>query len=106
MLADERFDDGESLTRTRSADYPGAAERVHNVHPAFAELTLIVVAHGNIDAILVIHFIRHLLEALILVVEAVFKKSVLQVFGDIVKSHMAKHGAQNRHHEIQPDAAV
>ena len=106
MLADERFDDGECLTRAWCADHPSAAEGVYYIHPALAELALIVVAHGDVDAILVLDFVGHLLEALVLEVEAVFQQTILQILGDIVKSHMAKHGAYDGHHKIQPGTAV
>ena len=106
VLTDKGLDNRESLTRTRSANHPSTAEGIHDIHPALAELTLIVVAHRDIDAILVLHLVRHLLKTLVLEVEAVFQETVFQVLGDIVKSHMAKNRADDRHHEIQPCAAV
>ena len=54
VLADKRLDDGESLTGTRSTNYPCSSERVHDIHPTFAELALVVIAHRDVYAILVL----------------------------------------------------
>ena len=73
MLSDEWLNDGEGLTRTRSADHPGTSEGIDDVHPSLAELRLVVVAHGDIHAILVLNQLLTLLEGLVLEVETVFK---------------------------------
>ena len=90
MLTDERLDDGEGLTRARSADNPGASERVRDIDGALAELALIVVAHRDIDAILVVDDFLALLETLVLQVEAVFEQAFLQSLADVVKGDMDK----------------
>ena len=90
VLTDERLDDGEGLTRARSADNPGASERVRDIDGALAELALIVVAHRDIDAILIVDDFLALLETLVLQVEAVFEQAFLQPLADVVKGDMDK----------------
>ena len=91
MLADKRLDDGERLTRTRRTDNPCASERIDDIDPSLAELSLVIVAHGNIDAVFVLDLFLHLLETLILEVETVFQQAVLQILRDIIESDMDKH---------------
>ena len=102
VLAQERLDDGEGLTRARRADHPRRAERVHDIHPPLAELTLIVVAHRDVHAVLVLYLLLALLETLVLEVEAVFQKPFLQVLGDIVESHMDEDNTHHGGYHIQP----
>ena len=88
MLTDEWLDDGEGLTRTWRTHDPCATERIDNVHPSLAELTLVVVPHGDVHAVFVLLQLLTLLETLVLKVESVFQQTFLQELGDIVKSHM------------------
>ena len=78
MLTDKRLDDGECLTRARCTYNPCASEWIHNVHPSLTELTLIVVAHGDIHAILVVLTFLALLKRFVFKVESVFQESFLQ----------------------------
>ena len=93
MLPDERLDDGEGLSASRRADHPCTSERVADVHPSLTELALVVIAHRNVHAVVVLHFFLTLFEALVLEVKAVFHQPVLDVFRDIVKCHMNQYHA-------------
>ena len=72
MLTNERLDDGECLTTARGSYHPCTTERVHDVHPSLAKLTLIVVAHRDIHAVLIIFLLLALLETLVLKIKTVF----------------------------------
>jgi hypothetical protein len=76
MLTDERLYDAECLTRSRSTDNPSATEWIDNVHPSFAELSLVVVAHRDVHAVLVLYQFLTLLKRLVLKVEAVFQQAL------------------------------
>ena len=84
MLSDEWFNDGKGLTRTWCTYHPSASERIHDIHPSLAEFSLVIVPHRYVHTVLVLHFLLHLLEALVLEVETVFEQTILQVLGDIV----------------------
>ena len=103
VLADERLNDGESLTGTRSTNYPCSSERIHDIHPTFAELALVVIAHRDVYAILVLLQFLALLKRLVLEVETVFEQSFLQELGDIVKGNMDADGTKNRGSHVEPD---
>ena len=103
MLSDERFDDRERLTRTRRTDNPCATEGVCNIHPAFAELALVVVTHGYIHRILVLHLFLILFKALVLEVEAVFHQASLQILGDIIQGRMYEERSEDGRYHIYPD---
>ena len=103
MLSDERFDDRERLTRTRRTDNPCATEWVCNIHPALAELPLVVVTHGDIHRILVLNLFLILLKALVLEIEAVFHQSSLQILGDIIQGRVYEKRSEDRRYHIYPD---
>ena len=103
MLSDEWLNDGKGLTRTRSADHPCTSEGVDDVHPAFAELRLVVVAHGNIHAILVLNKFLTLLEGLVLEVEAVFEQTFLQELADVVECDMDEYRSKDGGSHIEPE---
>ena len=88
MLTDKRFDNGESLAGTRCADYPCASERIADVHPTFAELPLVIVAHGDIHTVVIGLQILALFKTLVLEVETVFQQSFLQELADVVQGYM------------------
>ena len=100
VLTDKRLDDGECLTATRRTHYPGASERVHDVYPSFAEFTLIVVAHRDIHAVLVVFFLLALLKTLVFKIETVFHQSFLQELRDVVQGNMHQHRSDNGCHHI------
>ena len=89
VLPDKRLDDGEGLTRTRSTHNPCATERIDDVHPSLAELALVIIAHRDVHAVLVLLQLPALLKALILEVEAVFQQPFLQELRDIVEGRYA-----------------
>ena len=103
MLSDERLDDGERLTGSRRTDDPCSSKRIGYIHPALTELTLIVVTHGDIHGILVIHQLLILFKALILEIEAVFHQACLQMLGDIIQSRMYKERSEYRCYHVYPD---
>ena len=103
MLSDEWFDDRERLTRTRRTDNPCPTEGVCNIHPAFAELALVIVAHGDIHRILVLHLFLILFKALVLEVETVFHQACLQILGDIIQGCMYEERSEDRRYHINPD---
>ena len=95
MLSDEWLYDGEGLTRARSADHPCATEGIDDIHPALAELRLVVVAHGDVHAILVLNQFLTLLEGLVLEVEAVFEQPFLQELADVVEGNMDEYRSKD-----------
>ena len=102
MLPDERLNNRKSLTRTRSTHNPCASERIDDVHPSLAELTLVVIAHRYVHAVLVLLQFPALLEALVLEVEAVFQQALLQELGDIVEGNMHQHNTDDGSEHIEP----
>ena len=103
VLTDKRFDDRECLTATRSTDHPCTPERIDDIHPALAEFSLVVVPHGDIHAVLVLHQFRTLLETLVLKIEAVFEQTIFKKLGDIIKSDMNQYHANHGCEHIEPD---
>ena len=103
VLADERLDDGEGLSASRSADHPRSPERVADVHPALAELALVIVAHGDVHAVFIFHQFRTLLETLVLKVEAVFQQTFLQEFRDVVQGDMHEYHAGEGGGHVEDD---
>ena len=103
VLSNEWLNDGKGLTRTRSANHPSTSERIDDVHPALAELRLIVVAHGNIHTILVLNQLFTLLERLVLKVESVFEQTFLQELADVVKGNVNKYCSKYRGSHIKPE---
>ena len=95
MLSDEWLNDGEGLTRTRSADHPCTSEGIDDVHPALTELRLVVVAHGDVHAVLVLNQFLTLLEGLVLEVEAVFEQPFLQELADVVEGNMDEYRSKD-----------
>ena len=93
MLADKRFDNGKSLAGTRCADYPCASERIADVHPTFAELPLVIVAHRDIDRILVLLQLPTLLKTLVFKIETVFQQSLFEELGNVVKGDVNQYHA-------------
>ena len=103
MLTNERLDNWEGLTRTRSTYHPCTTERIDDVHPSLAELRLVVVAHGDIHAILILYQLFTLLEGFVLEVETVFEQPFLQELTDVVECHMNEDGSQYGGCHIEPD---
>ena len=104
MLTDERLDDRKGLTRSRRTHHERTTEGVIDVNPAMTELTVIVVAHGDVHAVLGIDALLVLFETLVLEVEAVFHQSLLQVLRHVVECHMDAHRADDGGHHVEPDA--
>ena len=102
MLTDERLDDGEGLTRAWRAYHPRTTERIDDVHPALAELSLVVVPHGDVHAVLVLLQLPALLETLVLEVETVFQQSFLQELGDVVEGDMHQYHTDDGSEHIEP----
>ena len=102
VLAYERVDDGEGLTRARGTDNPSATEGVDDVHPSVTELALVVETHREVDTVLVLDKFRGLLETLVLEVEPVLHHSVLEILGYIVKGDMHEDNAHDGEHDIYP----
>ena len=103
MLPDERLDDGKGLSATRSADHPSSPERVADVHPSLAELSLVIVAHGHVDRILVLYQLRALLETFVFQIETVFQQAFFQELGDIIECHMDKDSTHYGCRHIEDD---
>ncbi|EEB23790.1 hypothetical protein BACDOR_03755 [Phocaeicola dorei DSM 17855] len=102
VLPDKRLDDGEGLTRTRSTHNPCATERIDDVHPSLAELALVIIAHRDVHAVLVLLQLPALLKALILEVEAVFQQPFLQELRDIVEGDMHQYDTDDGSEHIEP----
>ena len=97
---------GETLSATRSADHPCSSERIDDIHPSLAEFAFVIIAHGYIHRILVLHQLRALLETFIFQVETVFQQAFFQELGDIIECHMDKdsthYGCRHIEDDIQP----
>ena len=102
MLPDEWLNDGEGLTRAWRAHHPCATERIDDVHPAPAELSLVVVPHRYVHAVLVLLQLPALLETLVLEVETVFQQPFFQELGDIVEGDMHQHNTDDGSEHIEP----
>ena len=87
----------------RSADHPCTSEGIDDVHPALTELRLVVVAHGDVHAILVLNQFLTLLKGLVLEIEAVFEQSLLQELADIVEGNMDEYRSKDGGCHIEPD---
>ena len=96
VLPDERLDNRKDLTQTRRSDNLGASERIDDVDPALAGLSLVVVPHRDVNAILVLLLLLTLFEALVLKVEAVFEQTFLEELGYVVECDM--HQYDGREH--------
>lgn len=66
------------------------------------ELAFVVIAHRHIDAVLVLYLLLTLDEGLVLEIEPVLQKSLLQEFGDIVQGDMHEHRTDHRRGHIEP----
>ena len=104
VLTDERLDNRKGLTRSRRTHHERTTEGVVDIDPSMTELAVIVVAHGDVHAVLGIDALLVLLETLVLEVEAVFHQSLLQVLRYVVERHMDAHRANDGGHHIKPDA--
>ena len=104
VLTDERLDNRKGLTRSRRTHHERTTEGVVDVDPSVTELTVIVVAHGDVHAVLGIDALLVLLETLVLEVEAVFHQSLLQVLRYVVERHMDAHRADDGGHHVKPNA--
>ena len=101
MLADEGFYHGEGFTTTWRSHYPCTSERIHHIAPAFSHSSLIVEDHRDIDAILILHQLLTLLEALVLKVKAVFTEFTVKVLGNGIKASVNTHHACYRGNKIE-----
>ena len=77
-------------------------EGIDNIDPTPPELALVVVAHRDIDGILVLDKLCCLLETFVFKVEPVFEHAILEIFRYIVKSSMDKYCPYDRHGHINP----
>ena len=102
MLTDIRLYDRECLSGTGRAHNPCASEGIDNIDPTPPELALVVVAHRDIDGILVLDKLCCLLETFVFKVEPVFEHAILEIFRYIVKSSMDKYCPYDRHGHINP----
>lgn len=66
------------------------------------EFTFIVVAHRDVDAVLVLDLLLTLYEGLVLEIEPVLQQTLLQELADVVKCHMDKDGSDDSGHHVQP----
>jgi len=101
VLADERVDDAEGLTRTRCTQYNRPTERIDNVDPALVHLLFPVVNHRNVHRIVIGYQILRLLERFVLEVETVFTHLVVVILGDAVQSLMHQHGTYDRAERVK-----
>lgn len=76
VLPDEGVDNAERLTRARCSEDDSSTKWIDYVHPSFTKFAFIVVAHGDVDRVVVTHQILRLLKALVLEVKAVFQQSL------------------------------
>ena len=77
-LFDERVDDGVRLAGTGCAKHDCGAERIDDIYPALVPFLLKVESGRQVYGIFVVHKLRFLHEALVLVVETVVHHVVLQ----------------------------
>ena len=99
VLADERVDDAEGLTRAGRTQDDGGAERVDDVDPAVVQTLLVVIDHRDIDAVLVLFLVTALLEALIVEIPFIVTNFHAQVLCDgieaLVDEHRADYGTED-----------
>ena len=103
VLPDERFDDAHGLAASRRPDHPCSSETVADIHPALAELALVVVPHRDIHAVPVLDQLLALLETFVLEVEAVLHQSLLDELRYVVQGDMHQHYARDRCRHVQDD---
>lgn len=80
-----------------------SSKGIGDVNPSLTELAFIIVAHRHVNRILVLNLLLALLETLVLKVEAVFEKTLLEKLGDVVESHMYQDSPEDCGCHIQPD---
>lgn len=103
MLANEWFDDAEGFARPRCSDHPCTPETIRYIRPAFAELALVVVPHGDIHAVLVLYLLFALFKTLVLEIEAVLHQPLLEEFRDIVQRDMYENHSHERGCHVEDD---
>ena len=67
-----------------------------------AELALVVVAHRDVDAVLVLDLLLALDERFVLEIEPVFQEALLEELRDVVQRDMHQHRPDNRSRHIEP----
>ena len=93
VLANERVDDTEGLTRSGRTQDDGSTEGVDDIDPAVVQTLLVVVDHRDIDAILVLFLVTALFERLVIKVPFVVSNLHAQVFGDGIEALVYEHSA-------------
>ena len=96
VLADERVDDAEGLTRAWRSQDDGSTERVDDVDPAVVQLLLVVVDHRDVYAVLILFLVTALLERLVFEVPFIITNLGVEVFGNSVEALVDKHDADDR----------
>ena len=105
MVPYRRINNAEGLTTPRSTYDIGASKRVCDVNPSMSEFSMIVIPHGDIDGVFCHLLFFFLLKALLLKIEAVLHKTVLEIFRHVVESYVYEDSAYNRGYHIQPNIA-
>ena len=101
VLADERVDDTEGLTRAGRAQDDGGAERVDDVDPAVVQTLLVVVDHRDVDAVLVLFLVTALLKTLVVEVPFIVTNLHAQILRDGIEALMDEHSADNGTEDIE-----
>lgn len=101
VLADERVDDPEGLTRAGRTQDDGGAERVDDVDPAVVQFLLVVIDHRDIDAVLVLFLVTALLKALIVEIPFIITNLHAQVLRDGIKALVDEHRTNNGTEDIE-----
>ena len=103
MLPDERLDNRHGLPAARSSDYPRAPKTVAYRNPTLTKLTLVIVPHGDIHAVLVLYFLLALFKTFILEVEPVSHQSLLDELRDIIQGDMHQYHTHDGSYHIEND---
>ena len=101
VLSDKRLDDTECLARPRCSDYPCSTKTVGYIGPAFTELALVVISHGDIHAVRSLYQFLALLETFILEIETILHQSLFEELGDVIQCDMHEDNPRERYRHIE-----
>ena len=103
VLPDERLDKRECLAAARSSYYPCASKTVAYRNPSLAELSLVIVSHGDVHTVFVLDFLLALFKTFILEIEPVLHQAVLGELRDVVQRDMHQYHPREGCRHVEND---
>ena len=100
VLPDERVNDAERLTRSRSTKDDGGTEGIDDVDPSLVHLLLEVIDHRDIHRVFVLVLLLRLFKGLVLEIEPVITQFVVIVPCDAIQTLMYEHRSDDRSKRI------